>query len=95
MLVKLNEGESVTVMLNHLDEPHAFTLSNFSGTLSAREFHRPKEKDESPESTADTGSKAEAQICPLCLGDGDWENCSTFVTECCPLCKGDGKLLTT
>jgi len=48
MLIKLNDGESVTVMLNHVDEPHAFTLSNHGGWLGAREFHRPKEQEESP-----------------------------------------------
>ena len=46
MLVKLDDGESVTVMLNHVDEPHAFTLSNRGGTLCGREFHRPAEQGE-------------------------------------------------
>jgi hypothetical protein len=46
MLVKLNDGEIVTVMLNHVDEPHAFTLSNRGGTLCGREFHRPAEQGE-------------------------------------------------
>lgn len=46
MLVKLNDGESVTVMLNHIDEPHAFTLSNRGGTLTGREFHRPVEQED-------------------------------------------------
>ena len=32
------------------------------------------------------------EICPLCLGDGEWENNITLTTHQCPLCKGSGKL---
>ena len=63
MLIKLNEGESVTVMLNHVDEPHAFTFSNRGGTLCGREFHRPAEQGEL---AATDSQHAQPAICPKC-----------------------------
>jgi len=28
--------------------------------------------------------------CPLCEGDGEWENNVTLITDLCPCCKGKG-----
>ena len=90
MLIKLNDGESVTVMLNHVDEPHAFTLSNHGGWLGAREFHRPKEQEESP--ATDT-QQANYEICPKCGGSGRVYMCAEDGDGIkCHKCSGSGKL---
>jgi hypothetical protein len=46
----LNEGEFVTVLVNHgsNDHPHAFTINVIKGTLRAIEFNGPEEQGESP-----------------------------------------------
>jgi DnaJ-class molecular chaperone len=37
-------------------------------------------------------NSARDEICPLCLGDGEWENVANSIVDTCPLCKGTGKL---
>ena len=45
MLLRLNDGESVTVQCNHVDTDtaHSFTLTNYGGELVGREFNSPDE----------------------------------------------------
>jgi len=31
------------------------------------------------------------KVCPLCLGDKEWENNQTFITDTCPCCNGTGQ----
>jgi len=49
MILRLNDGESVTIQCNHVDDPdkaHSFTFSNHGGELVGREFNMAREKME-------------------------------------------------
>lgn len=36
--------------------------------------------------------KSYSNTCPLCEGEGEWENNQTCVTDTCPCCNGKGSV---
>ena len=75
---------------------HIFMDRVRSGSVPAHEVfrelvvpvYRASVKEESGEQLT---TPQRVLVCPLCLGDGEWENVATLITDTCPLCKGTGK----